>query len=199
MADSFIFEKNYFMRKNLLVLGCIILSATFTIAQSKLPPVDKSPMDMSYYPNGYPVLKIQDKPTDPLVARVIYSRPQKNGRTIFGDLLEYGKMWRMGANEATEIEFYQNVKFNNTKIKKGRYTMYCIPYADKWTIIINKETDTWGSFKYDSKKDIAKMDVPVQKQTEITEAFAMAFEKSATGITLVIAWDDVKVSVPISL
>ncbi len=187
------------MKKVLLVLSCFILSATFIIAQSKLPPVDKSPMDMSYYPNGYPVLKIQDKPTDPLVARVIYSRPQKNGRVVFGDLLEYGKVWRMGANEATEIEFYQNVKFNNTKIKKGRYTMYCIPYADKWTIIINKETDTWGSFKYDSKKDIAKMDIPVQKQTEITEAFAMAFEKSATGITLVIAWDDVKVSVPISL
>jgi Protein of unknown function (DUF2911) len=187
------------MKKLLLALSFFIFFAIFGNAQSKLPPVDKSPMDMSYYPNGYPVLKIQDKPTDPLVARVIYSRPQKNGRVVFGDLLEYGKVWRMGANEATEIEFYQNVKFNNTKIKKGRYTMYCIPYADKWTIIINKETDTWGSFKYDSKKDIAKMDIPVQKQTEITEAFAMAFEKSATGITLVIAWDDVKVSVPISL
>jgi Protein of unknown function (DUF2911) len=187
------------MKKLLLVVSCFTLSVTFIIAQSKLPPVDKSPMDMSYYPNGYPVLKIQDKPTEPLAARVIYSRPQKNGRTVFGDLLEYGKVWRMGANEATEIEFYQTVKINNTKIKKGRYTMYCIPYADKWTVIINKETDTWGSFKYDSKKDIAKMDVPVQKQTEITEAFAMAFEKSATGITLVIVWDDVKVNVPISL
>jgi Protein of unknown function (DUF2911) len=185
------------MKKLLLALSLFIFSANFIIAQSKLPPVDKSPMDMSYYPNGYPVLKIQDKPTDPLAARIIYSRPQKNGRTIFGDLLEYGKVWRMGANEATEIEFYQTVKINNTKIKKGRYTMYCIPYADKWTVIVNKETDTWGSFKYDSKKDLVKMDVPVQKQTEITEAFAMAFEKSATGANLVIAWDDVQVSLPI--
>jgi hypothetical protein len=170
---------------------------TGVTAQTKLPPVDKSPMDMSYYPNGYPVSKIQDKPTEPLVARVIFSRPQKNGRTIFGDLLEYGKVWRLGANEATEIEFYQNVKINNTKIKKGRYTMYCIPYADKWTIIVNKETDTWGSFKYDTKKDVARIDVPVQKQTEITEAFVMAFDKSATGASLIIAWDDVKVTVPI--
>ena len=70
-------------------------------------------MDMSYYPNGYPVLKIQDKATEPLVARVIYSRPQKNGRTIFGELLEYGKVWRLGANEATEIEFFQVVKIGN--------------------------------------------------------------------------------------
>ena len=154
-------------------------------------------MDMSYYPNGYPVSKIQDKPTDPLVARVIYSRPQKNGRTVFGDLIEYGKVWRLGANEATEIEFYQNVKISTTKIKKGRYTMYCIPYADKWTFILNKETDTWGSFKYDMKKDVVRMDVPVQKQTEITESFTMAFEKTATGASLLVAWDDVKISLPV--
>ena len=174
-------------------------SVTLIHAKSQLPPVAKSPMDMSYYPNGYPVSKIQDKATEPLVARVIYSRPQKNGRTIFGDLLEYGKIWRLGANEATEIEFYQNVKINNTKIKKGRYTLYCIPYQDKWTMIVNKETDTWGSFKYDIKKDVVRMDVPVQKQTEITEAFAMTFEKSANGISLIMAWDDVKISLPIVL
>jgi hypothetical protein len=185
------------MKKYLLLLSIVCFSANIITAQGKLPPVDKSPMDMSYYPNGYPVLKIQDKATEPLVARVIFSRPQKNGRVIFGDLLEYGKVWRLGANEATEIEFYQNVKINATKIKKGRYTLYCIPYADKWTIIINKETDTWGSFKYDMKKDLVRIDVPVQKQTEIAEAFVMAFEKATTGTNLIIAWDDVKVSLPI--
>jgi Protein of unknown function (DUF2911) len=183
--------------KKLLLSLAVFTFYTALNAQTKLPPVDKSPMDMSYYPNGHPVLKIQDKATEPLVARIIYSRPQKNGRAVFGDLLEYGKVWRMGANEATEIEFYQPVKINNTKIKKGRYTVYCIPYADKWTVMINKETDTWGSFKYDSKKDLVKMDVPVQKQTEITESFTIVFEKSATGTNLVIAWDDVKISLPI--
>lgn len=184
-----------------LVMGFVFFLSVCTaaVAQTKLPAVDKSPMDMSYYPNGYPVSKIQDKPTDPLLARVIYSRPSKNGRTVFGDLLEYGKVWRLGANEATEIEFYQNVKVGTTKIKKGRYTMYCIPYADKWTVIINKDTDTWGSFKYDTKKDVARVDVPVQKQTEISESFTMVFEKAATGINLIIAWDDVKVSLPITL
>lgn len=189
------------MKKLFLAFGILCFFTNTINSQSKLPPVDKSPMDMSYYPVGYPVLKIQDKltDTDPLVARVIFSRPQKNGRKIFGDLLEYGKVWRLGANEATEIEFYQNVKINDTKIKKGRYTIYCIPYADKWTIIINKETDTWGSFKYDTKKDILKVDVPVQKQTESIDNFVMAFEKATSGINLIIAWDDVKVSLPIAL
>jgi len=187
------------MKKLVIIVTLCTISFAGLMAQTKLPPLDKSPMDMSYYPNNFPVLKIQDKVTEPLVARVIYSRPQKNGRNIFGDLLEYGKVWRLGANEATEIEFFQNVNINNTKVKKGRYTMYCIPYADKWTLIINKETDTWGSFKYDQKKDLLRVDVPLQKVTDVDDAFAMVFEKAATGINLVIAWDDLKVSLPISL
>ena len=187
------------MKKISLLAGLIICCLVGLLqAQTKLPPMDKSPMDMSYCPNGYPVLKIQDKVTEPLVARIIYSRPQKNNRIIFGDLLEYGKVWRLGANEATEIEFYQSVRIGEKKVKKGRYTLYCIPYADKWTIIINKETDTWGSFKYDEKKDLLRVDLPVQKQTDNLEAFAMGFEKSPAGATLIMAWDDVKVSLPIN-
>lgn len=187
------------MNKILLTLIATVFSATMLIAQTKFPAIDKSPMDMSYCPNGYPLDKISDKPTDPLTARVIYSRPQKNGRIIFGDgqLLGYGKVWRLGANEATEIEFYQTVRINNKKIKKGRYTMYCIPFPDKWTIIINKEVDTWGSFKYDEKNDLVRIDLPIQKQTEVQNAFVMVFEKSTTGSNLIIAWDDIKVSMPI--
>ncbi len=166
-------------------------------AQSKLPEIDKSPMDMSYFPNRYPVDKIQGKTTEPPVARVVYSRPQKSNREIFGKLVEYGKVWRMGANEAAEIEFFADVTINNTKVKKGRYTMYGIPGTDNWTIIINKETDTWGSYKYDEKNDVVRTEVPVKKQSEVTEAFAMAFDKTDGGASLVIAWDDVQLSLPI--
>lgn len=166
-------------------------------AQSKFPTMDKSPMDMSYYPDNYPLLKIQGKATEPLQARIIYSRPQKNNRVIFGELIEYNKVWRMGANEATEIEFYQNVKIGNTKLKKGRYTLYCIPMAEKWTFIINKETDSWGSFMYDAKKDLVRQDAVVQKQTEPIETFSFLFEKATSGFTLSATWDSVKVSLPI--
>lgn len=168
-------------------------------AQGKFPVVDKSPMDMCYYPVNYPYLKIQDKITEPLAARVIFSRPQKNERIIFGGLIEYGKVWRLGANEATEIEFFQNVKINNLRLKKGRYTLYAIPEVSKWTIILNKETDTWGSFMYDDKKDILRMDLPVIKQTEKADYFVMAFDKSAEGFSLLMAWDDNLVTLPITL
>ncbi len=173
---------------SLLIIG---FTANAQMGASKLPGLDKSPMDMSYYPANYPVLKIQDKITEPLVLRIIYSRPQVNGRKVFGELQEYGKVWRLGANEATEIEFFKDVRINGKKIKKGRYTLDCIPNTDKWTIIINKETDTWGSFKYNQTNDVVRMDVPVIKN-ELTEAFTIVFEKSTTGANMLMYWDDVK-------
>lgn len=187
------------MKRILILLLVYYTCSTAAMAQnSGLPPVDRSPADISYYPNNYPVLKIQDKATDPLVARVIYGRPKKDGRTIFGSLVEYNKVWRLGANEATEIEFFKHVKIGGKKIGKGRYTLYAIPAENTWTIIVNKETDTWGAFKYDPKKDIVRVDVAVQKQTEITESFAMAFDKTTTGATLIMAWDNIKVALPIT-
>jgi hypothetical protein len=162
--------------------------------------MDKSPMDASYYPANYPVLKIQDRATEPLAARVIYSRPQKNGRVVFGELVEYGQVWRLGANEATEIEFFKDVKIGGKKLKKGRYTLYALVNPDKWTFIFNNDTDTWGSFKYDQKKDVLRVDAPVQKNTEILEALALTFEKTgANTFNLVAAWDDLAVRLPISL
>jgi hypothetical protein len=129
---------------------------------------------------------------------VVYSRPQKKGRQLFGDLVPYGQVWRLGANEATEIEFFQDVKIDGKKIKKGRYTMYALVNPDKWSLILNKETDTWGAFKYDSTKDVLRMETPVQKQTDIAEAFSIEFTKIKEGASLVIHWDDVRVDMPIS-
>ena len=161
-----------------------------------LPPLDKSPMDMSYFPPNYPALKIQNKITGLPVMRVIYSRPQLKGRKIFGGLQEYGKVWRLGANEATEIEFFKDVKINNKKILKGRYTLYAIPQPDKWTFIINKENDTWGSFGYDQSKDVMRIDEPVIKN-DPTEIMTIVFDKSANGAIINVYWEDVKSSLPV--
>jgi hypothetical protein len=185
------------MRKTFLLFSMTFLFAISMVAQtSNVPPVDKSPMDMSYYPANYPVLKIQDKITEPLAARVLYSRPQKAGRVIFGGLVKYGEIWRLGANEATEIEFYKNVHIGKKKINKGRYTLYAIASENTWTIIINKETDTWGSFKYDAKKDVTRTTVTVQKTDSPLESLAIYFEKATGGFNMIIAWDSSKASVP---
>lgn len=186
------------MRKIYLSLVTLFIVTVLQAQSNALPPVDKSPMDMSYYPVNYPVQKIQDKITEPLAARVIYSRPQKLGRVIFGDLVKYGEVWRMGANEATEIQFFRHVKISGKKIKPGRYTLYAQVNETTWTIILNNETDTWGSFKYNAKKDVARAEVPVQKMDNAAESLSMMFEKTALGMNLVVAWDMIKVALPIT-
>lgn len=185
--------------KKSFALILLTLGLSFTLfAQNSFTPMDKSPLDMIYYPTNYPILKIQNKVTEPLAARILYSRPQKNGRKVFGELVELGKIWRLGANEATEIELFKDAKIGTTKVKKGKYTLYAIPNNDKWTIIINKEMDVWGAFIYNQSKDVVRIDIKTEKTSELIEAFSMNFEKVATGINLVIGWDDVIAKLPIS-
>jgi hypothetical protein len=195
---------------NKIFFCCFLFFAQATFAQTstnavqassstpavKFPPLDKSPLDIAYYPANYPVLKIQDKATEPLMARVIYSRPQKEGRTIFGELVELGKVWRLGANEATEIELYRDVRVKDKKLPKGRYSLYAIPTEAQWTLIFNKDTDSWGAFKYDEKKDVLRVNVPVQKNPAPLDPFSIMFNKSAAGADMVIAWDEAMVTVP---
>jgi hypothetical protein len=187
------------MKKFLLAISIFCSIGAMSQTTAKLPVLDKSPMDMTYFPVNFPVLKIQEKINEPLIARVIYSRPQKSGRIVFGELVEYNTVWRMGANEATEIEFYKDVKIDGKKIPKGKYTLYALVNPAQWTIILNKETDTWGAFKYNEKKDVARIKVPVQKNAEQVEAFTMVFDKITNGMLLNIFWDDVKVALPIML
>lgn len=175
-----------------------IILSVYTQAQTKPTDLDKSPMDMSYFPSNYPILKMKGQVTQEPAVRVIYSRPQKKNREIFGGEVTYNEVWRLGANETTEIEFFKNVKVGNKKIAKGRYALFCIPTESKWTIIINKDLFSWGSFTYKSEKDVVRVEVPVQKNQEEVEAFTMYFESSKEGAQLKIMWDDVKVHVPLS-
>jgi hypothetical protein len=185
--------------KTLLLAGFFLAVSGFCAGQSTLPPLDKSPMDMCYYPVDYPVLKIQRKADAPLIARVIYGRPQKNERSIFGDLVPYDMIWRVGANEATEIEFFRDVKIDGKKLVKGRYTLYAIPSTEKWTLVINKETDTWGAFGYDQKKDVLRVEVKVNTRPDIIDVFTICFEgKEKNKTSLMIAWDNKEVRLPIS-
>ena len=157
--------------------------------------VDISPMDMSYYPADYPILKMKKAiNTDPL-ARVIYSRPHLQGRQLFHDLLKYGEPWRLGANESTELDLYSDAFIQDKKIKAGRYILYCIPEPDKWTIIINSNMDSWGLHP-DSTKDIARFIIPVKKTSNHLEYYTMIFEKTNNGAELLMAWDDLVAMLP---
>lgn len=186
------------------VSNTIILHRDSVPTKEKVNPYarpDLSPMDMSYYPPDYPVLKMNGDDSSVLVARVIYSRPPKKGRIIFGDteksVRPYGKEWRLGANEATEIEFFIPVKIAGKEIKNGRYIIYCFPYPNVWTIVLNSNLYTWG-LHMDATKDIFRCTIPVQEQNPPVEEFTMVFENAGNGANLVMTWDNVKAVLPIS-
>ncbi len=180
------------------ILSFVFLFAVLVIqAQQKPTELDKSPMDMSYWPANYPLLKMSGKAKDQPVARIIYGRPMKSGRTIFGGIVKYDELWRLGANEATEVEFFTNVKIGGKPLAKGRYTLYCIPNENKWSLIFSKDNYVWGSFTYDPKKDALRTDAEVDKNAENVEAFTIYFDDTKSGANMVILWDDAKATLPI--
>ena len=175
-----------------------------SVNDSVILSIDKSPMDMSYYPEEYPKQKMITPDMSDPIARIVYSRPQKNGRIIFADttvkqnvIQRYGQDWRLGANEATEIEFFKQVVVGEKKIGPGRYIMYCVPYPDKWKIIFNTNLYSWG-LHLDKTKDIAEVEIPVTKNGVEIEYFTMLFQKANYGCDLVMAWGNLKTVLPIN-
>lgn len=163
--------------------------------------VDQSPMDISYYPTEFPQQKLTGgfKAKMP-VARLIYSRPHRKGRIIFNSseksLCPYGKPWRLGANEATEVEFFIPVVIDGKNVPTGRYVLYCIPFSDKWIIALNGNIDSWG-LAIDAGKDILRTEVPVQDQAPALEDFTIVFAPASYGADLIMAWDNVKTVLPL--
>lgn len=175
--------------KKLLVIFFIAFSPfTFqTIQAQSFPNMDASPMDLA--------MARPDNKSLPL-ARVIYSRPQKKGRDIFGGVVPYGEVWRTGANEATELDIYTPLKFGNTILKPGTYTLYTIPDQENWTIIINSDTNVWGAFSYKKEKDVARITVPCEQAAAPIESLSMIFKTDSKGTILMIGWDDHYVEIP---
>jgi hypothetical protein len=185
--------------KKIILAICFISISFFVFAQQKPTELDKSPMDMSYWPANYPILKMSGKVKSQPIARVIYGRPGKNGRPIFGGIVKYGDLWRLGANEATEIEFFTPVKIGGKHLSAGRYTIFCVPNENKWTLSFNKDNFCWGSFTYDTKKDIFKVDAAAEKNSENVEIFTIYFEDAGDTANLIFLWDDIKASLPITI
>ncbi|MEO5563697.1 MAG: DUF2911 domain-containing protein, partial [Chitinophagaceae bacterium] len=113
------------------------------------------------------------------------------------DLLKYDEPWRLGANEATEIDFYKTVTIQGKKVAPARYIIYCIPHADTWTIVLNSNIDSWG-LQQDPKKDVQRFEVPITTNNPPQEYFTMQFEKTDAGANLQMSWDSVSAVLPLT-
>lgn len=169
----------------------------------QLEDEDASPMDLIQYPNMSRLrnfLKAEELAENEPQIRVVYSRPQAKGRKLFGDLIEYGKIWRLGANETPQITFFNSVTINGQTVKAGTYGLFVRPTADKWEFILHKQTQSWGSANYDEKNNVLTMTVPVERTPETLEAMSMTFaEKDPTTIHLVAGWGNTMAQLPIKL
>ncbi|GAB4093103.1 hypothetical protein GCM10028786_20300 [Flaviaesturariibacter terrae] len=162
-----------------------------TMRINDLSPVDLSPLDIAYFPVDYPVQKMTGATSGGPKARVIYSRPHKGGRVIFGGLLKYGEPWRLGANEATELELFVPATVQGQTVPKGRYVLYCIPGPNEWVIVFNRNIYSWG-LKTDATQDAFRFTVPVLGKQPPLEHFTMVFQPAGDGADLVMGWDDVR-------
>lgn len=138
-----------------------------------------------------------------LDVKVVYCRPFKKGRLIFGSekdeaLVPYDKYWRLGANDATEITFSKDVNFAGKAVQAGSYRMYAVPRADSWQISLNSELGKFGFFEPNYALDVAKVEVPVSSSPQENEQLTIAFDPDSAGVSMSIAWDKTLVRVPIT-
>jgi hypothetical protein len=127
-----------------------------------------------------------------------YSSPRMKGRKIYGELVPFGEVWRSGANEATTLVASADVVVGGKTAPAGSYTIFTVPRADKWTLIINKKTGEWGiPYKYESD-ELVRVDMKVSKLPPPVENFTIAYDKSASGCTLRMDWETTRASVDIS-
>ena len=126
-----------------------------------------------------------------------YSRPSAKGRTIFGELVKYGEMWRLGANMATKLEISTPVTIGGKELEKGEYSMQAIPAeSGDWTIIINSDAGLRGLSGYDEKKDVVRLTAKALDNS-YTETFTIGFDKlTANSAVIAIQWEKLKVEVP---
>lgn len=128
-----------------------------------------------------------------------YSRPGVKERKIFGELVPFGKLWRTGANANTTVEFSTEVVFGGTSVKAGKYSVFTIPNAKSWEVILNSKTDMYGTGDYNKSLDVARIEVPVNK-CEMTESFTIEVaDIHATGAKIVLRWEQTSIAIPITV
>ena len=178
------------MKNVLKIVGVLVLAFVGYVAYMLINPV--SPKDTVGYSS------------DNANFEVVYSRPYKNDRLIFGSeedgaLVPFGKYWRTGANAATTFETSSGIMFNGQKLDAGKYRLYTIPGEDSWQIILNSESDKFFAISEpDYSKDVMKTSItPIVKEKNTVEQFTIGFSKNTIGIEMYLMWDNTVVSIPL--
>lgn len=172
------------------ITGVIFLLTLVTLSIARYFTKAHSPEDISHYEEA------------PLKMEVLYNRPFKKGRVIFGNLVPYGEVWRTGANEATTFYSNEDLFIDGSFLKAGTYTLWTIPMKDSWKVIFNSKMYPWGidldkKAYRDPEFDVLTLEIPVTQPDIIQEQFSIYFEKANDLVFLKLAWDQTLVVIPL--
>ncbi len=168
-----------------------------------------------FYFIGLPYLRNQTKKYSPertssytlqgTELEVHYSSPSKKGRSIFGELVPFNKVWRTGANEPTTFTTSEPIDIIDKPLSAGTYSLWTIPNKDSWQVIFNKEVPSWGVTFFgdgtqttrDADEDVVRVEVPSRVTPESVEDFTIDFTDE-DQLYLSLSWDNTLVNVPIN-
>jgi len=173
--------------KKLLHVGCFLLVLTVS-AQLKHPKA--SPFTSITQEVGLTTIKVE------------YSRPAVRGRKIFGDLVPFGRIWRVGANESTKITFDSDITILNNYLPKGTYALYAFPEQDEWEIVFHKNTTHWGDGRknYNPEEDAIRVTIVPNALASYRENFLISFDNiDHNSVNLILHWENTEVKVPIKM
>ena len=176
-------NRTVFCSNSIISIGVILFIVSgFSCSSKKERP---SPLKMDSTQVGSTKVKIE------------FSSPGVKGRDIFGIgygyLEPYKELWRTGANKSSSIAFDQDLLFDSTLIPQGKYSIFTIPDAKTWVVILNKDSEQWGSSYYQDSLDIVRMRIKVSHTKMIQERMKLYFENDS----LKFAWEYVRWSIPL--
>lgn len=172
--------------KRLFITAVIVSAFQFTNAQTLTTP---QPSPTQTIKQNFGVSSIE----------LSYSRPGIKGRTVFGDLVPYGKVWRTGANQATTLTFGDDVMIGGTKVPAGKYGLLTIPDASEWTVIISKQTDVTSPDAYKEDQDVVRLKVTPFPLPMSIETFTMSFDDlKSNSCNVGLMWDRLYLMFPVT-
>ncbi|MGA9528079.1 MAG: DUF2911 domain-containing protein [Terriglobales bacterium] len=179
------------MKKIALLIALLLVASTAVFAQGH---------DMSK--RASPAASAECKFSDGKTVKIDYSSPRAKGRKIFGSksdsaLVPFGEIWRTGANEATTFVAGTGVNVGGTEVPAGSYTIFTVPNADAWTLVISKKTGEWGTNYPGAKEDFARVPMSVSKTSGPVENFTIAFDQAGSKCNLHMEWENTRASVEI--
>jgi hypothetical protein len=174
------------------VVLTLSLFAIATLASAQMSMAE----DKSKRPS--PPASAQCKFSDGKTVKIDYSSPRAKGRKIFGGIVPWGEIWRTGANESTTFVADANVMVGGKAVPAGNYTIFTVPKADAWSLVISKKTGEWGTDYPGETEDLVRVPMSVSKTAAPVENFLIAFDQAGGKCTLRMEWENTRASVDVT-